>query len=49
MKTQLPAFAEEELKDFLESRKPGSITFHSDGQVIRQAEVKTVRRDDKTK
>lgn len=47
MKPEIPEFAKEELEAFLKSGKSGSITFHSDGQAIRQTEVKTVRRDNK--
>jgi len=45
MTIKLPAFAEEELKEFLAKGKAGSITFHFDGQAIRQTETKIVRRD----
>ena len=46
---KLPEFVQEELTEFLKQGRPGSITFHSDGQAIRQAEVKTVRRDASSK
>ena len=42
----LPKFAEQELKEFLASGKSGSITLNSDGQAIRQVEVRTIRRED---
>ena len=47
--TKIPEFVKDELDDFLKQGRPGSITFHSDGQAIRQAEVKTVRRDSASK
>lgn len=49
VKGLIPDFVKEELDDFLKQGRPGSITFHSDGQAIRQAEVKTVRREPSSK
>lgn len=40
----LPDFASHELKKFLESGKPGSLTLHSDGQFVRQVQVNLIVR-----
>lgn len=48
-KAELPDFAQTELDKFMQGGHAGSITFHSDGQMIRQAEIKTVVRGDSTK
>lgn len=42
---QLPEFAAHELKKFLESGKPGSLTFNSDGVAVRQVELKLISRE----
>lgn len=43
--SQLPEFAARKLKAFLESGEPGSITFNSDGQTVRQVELKLISRE----
>ncbi len=43
---KIPQQVEQDLMKFLESGQSGSITFHSDGRTLRQAEVKLIRRYD---
>jgi hypothetical protein len=45
MSDELPPTAQQELKNFLVSGKPGSITFHSDGHVIQQTDVKLITKE----